>query len=283
MLPISFEYFPPKTEKGMQNLISCAQQLACQQPHYSSVTFGAGGASQIRTPETVQTLLKADVSPIAPHISCVGNSPTQLRTLLDGYQNLGIKHLVVLRGDCPVNEPPITNAFSYANELVTFIRQHFGSLFHIKVACYPECHPDADNLEQDFHYFAQKVRAGANEAITQYFYNADSYSRLRERCQKSNINIPITPGIMPITNFANVQRFSKQCGAEIPRWLEKDMAGLTNPEDIRRFGLDVVTQLTERLIKAGAPALHFYTLNKATECEEILARLSLGKACQHAD
>lgn len=259
----SCEFFPPKTEAGMEKLLAAQKKLqSTVNPEFFSVTFGAGGSTRDRTLETVKQL-QTNSSNIAPHISCMGSTREQLNDVLDAYMEMGITRLVALRGDIPENGS--TNSdFENANELVEFIRGKTKNHFHIEVAAYPEYHPESTSPEDDFKYFLNKVEAGANSAITQYFYNADAYYRFMEKCARANLDIPIVPGIMPITNYASLTRFSDNCGTEIPRWIRKQLAAYENdPESLRAFGTEVVVNLCACLIKSGAPGLHFYTLNQA--------------------
>lgn len=259
----SCEFFPPRTGAGMEKLLVAQKKLqATLDPEFFSVTFGAGGSTRDSTLETVKQL-QVNSSRIAPHISCVGSTKKQLSDVLDAYIDMGITRLVTLRGDIPENGPP-DGDLSHANELVTFIREKTGDHFHIEVAAYPEYHPESVSPDDDFKYFLNKVHAGANSAITQYFYNIDAYSQFMDKCSKANLDIPIVPGIMPITNYSNLIRFSDNCGAEIPRWIRKQLAAYENdPESLRAFGADVVVDLCSALLEAGSPGLHFYTLNQA--------------------
>jgi methylenetetrahydrofolate reductase (NADPH) len=270
--PISFEFFPPQTPEGLEKLTAVRKQLATLNPEFFSVTFGAGGSTQDRTMETIR-LIHAEGYHAAPHLSCVGSTRENILTLLLAYKNLGIKRIVALRGDLPSGMGSI-GEFQYANELVSFIRAQTGEHFHIEVAAYPEFHPQARSAYDDLINFKCKVSAGANSAITQYFYNADAYFRFVEDSRKLGITAPIVPGIMPIMKFSQLARFSDMCGAEIPRWMRKTMEGYgDDTESVQAFGLDVVTQLCEKLIAGGAPGLHFYTLNQANASLEILNRL----------
>lgn len=281
-MEISFEYFPPKTEAGMLQLLQTTKQLSAFNPQYFSVTYGAGGSTKENTLLTVETLGEKLGNKIAPHISCLGASKETMLTLLETYKNQQIRQLIVLRGDLPSGEGSVSGDFRHANELVAFIRENYGDTFHIKVAVYPECHPQSNDIETDLYYFKQKVQAGANGAITQYFYDPNAYYWLLEACAKLNIAIPITPGIMPITNFKQLSRFSEMCGAELPRWMKKRfMAYADDSASVKQFGIEVVTNLCEQLIKMGAPGLHFYTLNKSEACLKILSRLQLTEK-QHA-
>lgn len=259
----SCEFFPPRTDVGMEKLLVAQKKLQeIVKPEFFSVTFGAGGSTRGRTLETVKQL-QINSASIAPHISCMGSTKEQLSDVLDAYIEMGITRLVALRGDIP--EQGSTNSdLAHANELVEFIRGKTKDHFHIEVAAYPEYHPESTSPSDDFKYFLNKVQAGANSAITQYFYNIDAYSQFMEKCHKANLGIPVVPGIMPITNYANLTRFSDNCGAEIPRWIRKQLAAYENdPESLRAFGTDVVVNLCDALIEAGAPGLHFYTLNQA--------------------
>jgi methylenetetrahydrofolate reductase (NADPH) len=270
--PISFEFYPPQTPEGVNKLAAVRQRLATVKPEFFSVTFGAGGSTQDRTMETIKQI-HAEGHAATPHLSCVGSTRENVRALLFAYKDMGIKRIVALRGDLPSGMASI-GEFQYANELVSFIRSQTGEHFHIEVAAYPEFHPQAASAREDMLNFKRKINAGANSAITQYFYNADAYFRFVEETRKLGVTAPIVPGIMPIVKFSQLARFSDTCGAEIPRWLRKTMEGYGDDiESVQAFGLDVVTQLCEKLIEGGAPALHFYTLNQATASLEILKRL----------
>ena len=259
----SCEFFPPRTDAGMDKLIATHQQLNDTiNPEFFSVTFGAGGTTRDRTMETVKQLRSDSTQIIVPHISCMGSTKQQLADLLDEYISLGINRLVTLRGDIPDEGEP-NNELAHANELVAFIREKTGDHFHIEIAAYPEYHPESASPDDDFKYFLNKARAGADSAITQYFYNIDAYTQFVEKCEQAQLNIPIVPGIMPITNYANLVRFSDNCGAEIPRWIRKQLAAYENDLDsLRAFGADVVAKLCNQLLESGAPGLHFYTLNQ---------------------
>ncbi len=268
----SFEFFPPQTAEGMEKLTATRKQLAMLKPEFFSVTFGAGGSTQERTLETVLQI-KSEGHDAAPHLSCVGSTRENIRALLQTYKNAGIKRIVALRGDLPSGMASI-GEFQYANELVSFIRAETGEHFHIEVAAYPEFHPQAKSARDDLLNFKRKMSAGANSAITQYFYNADAYFRFVEESRKLGVTAPIVPGIMPIVRFSQLARFSDACGAEIPRWMRKTLEGYGDDvESVQAFGLDVVTQLCEKLLAAGAPGVHFYTLNQAKASREILQRL----------
>jgi len=248
--------------------------LARFKPEFFSVTFGAGGSTTDRTKETVFEM-QAEGHQAAPHISCVSSSKEEIRELLTAYKAHGIKRLVTLRGDVPSGEVSVGD-FKYANELVTFIRQETGNWFHLEVAAYPEFHPEAVSAAKDMANFKRKIEAGANSAITQYFYNADAYFRFVESCQKASINIPIVPGVMPIYNFTQLARFSGICGAEIPRWLRLRLEAYADDmPSLRALGVDVVSELCERLLAWGAPSLHFYTLNQSGVISNIINNIGL--------
>ncbi len=271
---ISFEFFPPKTAEGVAKLREARQQLAQLQPKFFSVTFGAGGSTRDRTLETVLEI-QGEGYEAAPHISGISSSKEEIAALLKQYQQNNIKHLVALRGDIPSGEASAGD-FRYASELVAFIRQQSGDWFEIEVAAYPEFHPESSSASSDLKHFKSKVDAGANAAITQYFYNADAYFRFVDQCTSLGIDIPIVPGIMPIYNFTQLARFSSVCGADIPRWLRLRLQDFGDDlPSLRAFGIDVVTELSEKLIAGGAPGLHFYTLNQAGTITTILQRLSL--------
>ena len=270
----SFELFPPQTPEGIEKLRLTRRQLAQLHPKFFSVTFGAGGSTRERTLETVLEI-HAEGLTVAPHLSCIGSTRQNIRSILEKYHQAGIRQLVALRGDLPSGMAQ-AGEFRYASELVAFIRQEFGAAFHIDVAAYPEYHPQARSAQADFDNFKRKIEVGANSAITQYFYNADAYFHFIDLCEASGVDIPIVPGIMPINKFSQLVRFSDTCGAEIPRWIRKKLEGYSDDtESIRAFGLDVVTDLCERLLAAGAPGLHFYTLNSANLSSIIWQRLNL--------
>jgi len=270
----SFEFFPPQTPEGVEKLAATRKQLALLKPEFFSVTFGAGGSTQDRTLETIRQI-KAEGYNAAPHLSCIGSTRANIRTMLNSYKDMGIKRIVALRGDLPSGMGSI-GEFQFANELVSFIRDQTGDHFHIEVAAYPEFHPQARSAQDDILNFKRKISAGADSAITQYFYNADGYFRFVEACSKLGITVPIVPGIMPIVKFAQLARFSDACGAEIPRWMRKTLESYGDDnESVRAFGLDIVTQLCEKLLAGGAPGLHFYTLNQAASTLAIWQRLGL--------
>ena len=270
----SFEFFPPKTPEGKQKLRATWHELAKLEPRFFSCTFGAGGSTREGTLETVLEIRKAGHE-AAPHISCVASTKQDVAETLERYKSHGIRHLVALRGDLP-SGLAASGEFRYASELVAFIRQQTGDWFQIEVACYPEYHPQTRNAADEIRNFKKKVDAGANGAITQYFYNADAYFRFVDEARAAGVALPIVPGIMPIGNFAQLARFSDACGAEIPRWMRFKLEGFRDDTaSIRAFGLDVVTALCEKLLAAGVPGLHFYTLNQAALSTEIWRRLKL--------
>ncbi|AKZ61766.1 5,10-methylenetetrahydrofolate reductase [Herbaspirillum hiltneri N3] len=272
----SIEFFPPKTPEGTEKLRATRAKLAELQPKYFSVTFGAGGSTQQGTLDTVLEIMR-EGHVAAPHLSCIGSSRDALRTILAEYKSHGIKKLVALRGDLPSGFGAAdfsSGEFRYANELVEFIRAETGDWFHIEVGAYPEMHPQAKSPQDDVRNFARKVEAGADAAITQYFYNPDAYFNFVDETQKLGVNVPIVPGIMPITNYTQLMRFSDMCGTEIPRWIRLKLASYGDDADsIRAFGLDVVTRLCEQLLEGGAPGLHFYTLNQPAATMAIWQRL----------
>ena len=273
-LPISLEFFPPKTPEGAAKLRTVRQALYALKPEFCSVTFGAGGSTQEGTFATVAEILAEGV-PAASHFSCVGATKATVRAQLATLQAMGVKRLVALRGDLPSGYGA-GGEFHYASDLVAFIRAETGDTFQLEVACYPEVHPQAKSADADLNAFAIKVHAGANSAMTQYFYNADAYFRLVEDARKLGVTIPIVPGIMPISSSSQLMRFSDACGAEIPRWIRLRLQGFgDDTASIKAFGLDVVTDLCERLIAGGAPSLHFYTMNQSLATLEICKRLGL--------
>ena len=273
----SFEFFPPKTADGIANLRETRLQLAEYNPEFFSVTFGAGGSTTDRTKDTVFEI-QAEGHQAAPHISCISSSKDEIRALLTDYHAKGIKRLVTLRGDVPSGEVSVGD-FKYANELVAFIRQETGDWFHLEVAAYPEFHPEATSAAKDIANFKRKVEAGANSAITQYFYNADAYYRFVESCTTNGIALPIVPGIMPIYNFTQLARFSGVCGAEIPRWLRLRLEAYADDlPSLRALGVDVVSQLCIDLLAWGVPSLHFYTLNQSGIISTIINNIGFKKA-----
>ena len=273
-VPINFEFFPPKTEAGQAKLVAVAIVLADEQPEFFSVTYGAGGSTRDGTRRTVLQLNNEVGVPAAPHLSCVGDSREDLRTLLNDYRAQGIQRIVALRGDLPSGMGHASGELRYANELVEFIRAETGDHFKLEVAAYPESHPQAPNFETDLKNFIRKAQAGADSAITQYFFNADCYFHFVDRVRQAGVDIPIIPGIMPITNYSKLARFSDACGAEIPRWIRKQLEAYGDDSDsIKAFGTEVISQLCERLIEGGAPGLHFYTLNQAEPTVAVLRNL----------
>ena len=270
----SFEFFPPKTPEGKEKLRATWKQLGQLQPRFFSCTFGAGGSTREGTLETVLEIRAAGYE-AAPHLSCIASSRAELKAQIERYRAHGIRHIVALRGDLPSGLAS-SGELRYANELVAFIREATGDWFHIEVACYPEYHPQTRSAADEIRNFKRKIDAGANSSITQYFYNTDAYYRFVDDCEAAGIAIPIVPGIMPITNFAQLARFSDACGAEIPRWLRFKLESYRDDTaSIRSCGLDVVTRLCDDLLRAGAPGLHFYTLNQAGLSTTIWQRLGL--------
>jgi len=274
---ISFEFFPTKTDAGHEKLLATAAQLATYNPEFFSCTYGAGGSTRDRTLNTVLQLDGEIKVPTAPHLSCVGDSKEDLRELLHLYKEAGIQRIVALRGDLPSGMGMANGELRYANELVEFIRQETNDHFYIEVAAYPEMHPQARDFEVDLQNFARKVRAGADSAITQYFFNADCYFYFVDRARKLGIDIPIVPGIMPITNYSKLARFSDSCGAELPRWIRKQLEAYgDDTASIQAFGVEVITKMCERLLEGGAPGLHFYTLNQAEPSLAVWDNLKLN-------
>jgi methylenetetrahydrofolate reductase (NADPH) len=274
MLPISFEFYPPKTDEQRAQLDRSVQRLKAYSPQYMSVTFGAGGSTLSHTPETVQRLRSEHGVAGVPHLTCVGGNREEIRSLLKLYRALGCNRIVALRGDTPSGMVR-SGDLRYANELVELIRAEHGDHFAIEVAAYPETHPQAEDAMVDLRNFKRKVDAGADSAITQYFYNTDAYFRFVDDARALGIDIPIVPGIMPISNFTQLRRFSEACGAEIPRWIGQRMRAYGDDADsIREFAADFVAQLCERLVAGGAPGLHFYTLNLAKPTLNVLAKLA---------
>lgn len=272
----SFEFFPPRGEEGAKNLRKAREALAAVRPKFFSVTYGAGGSTQARTLETVLEIQRDARFEAAPHISCVGATQEHIRETLELYRKNDIRHIVALRGDMPSGMRGEPGELRYANELVAFIREETGDHFFIEVAAYPETHPQAPNFEKDLQNFKRKVEAGADSAITQYFYNAEAYFYFVDCCEAMGINLPIVPGIMPITNYTQLARFSDACGADIPRWIRKRLEGYGDDSaSIRAFGEEVVTRLCEKLLAAGAPGLHFYTMNQSRPTLAIWNNLGL--------
>tara|TARA_B100000768_G_C11266679_1_gene371430 strand:- start:1114 stop:1947 length:834 start_codon:yes stop_codon:yes gene_type:complete len=262
MPSVSFEFFPPRTEEGDIKLNKTIKILSEFNPEFFSVTFGAGGSTKAKTLETVLSIKSSNNNGV-PHLSCISASKEEIRTLLNDYKTHDIKHLVALRGDNPSGA--ISHGdFKYANELISFIREETGEYFYIDAGAYPEFHPEADSATDDFNNFKRKIEAGANSAITQFFFNVDAYFRFIEECQKKSISVPIVPGIMPIYNIKQLSRFSSNCGAEIPRWLRLKLESYGDDiVSLRAFGVDVISELCETLIQYGVPSIHFYTLNES--------------------
>lgn len=272
-LGISFEFFPPNTEAGRDKLVMTRDALASRKPRFFSVTYGAGGSTQERTLSTVRAVRESGIT-TAPHLSCIGSEKAMLREVLTQYREDGIDSLVALRGDLPSGMSGIGD-LRYANELVEFIRDETGNHFEIAVAAYPESHPQAESFERDLQNFVRKMNAGANLAITQYFFNADSYFHFVERARALGIEAPIVPGIMPITNYSKLARFSDACGAEIPRWIRKQLEAYgDDSESIAAFGEEVISTLCQRLLDGGAPGLHFYTLNQAEPTLKVVENIT---------
>jgi methylenetetrahydrofolate reductase (NADPH) len=273
----SFEFFPPKTPEGAGKLQATWQSLAKLDPRFFSVTFGAGGSTREGTLTTVQSICGDGLS-AAPHLSCVGATPALVRELLDIYRSMNIRRVVALRGDLPSGVGPSSSGtLRYASDLVSFIRAHSGDWFHIEVAAYPEFHPQARSAREDLSAFANKIKAGADSSITQFFFNADAYLRFVEDVAKLGVTVPIVPGIMPITNYMQLKGFAEKSAIDMPRWIEERLKGYGDDSaSIRAFGLDVVTALCERLLREGAPGLHFYTMNQAQASTEIWNRLHLS-------
>jgi len=273
----SLEFFPPKTAEGMAKLDAQVEHLRALDPSYVSVTYGAGGSTRERTFATVERLRGLGLE-TAPHLSGIGADEAEIREILSGYQAAGIRRLVALRGDLPSGAGMgELGPFRYANELVRFIRAETGDWFHIEIAAYPEFHPQATSAKADLLNFKRKVEAGANAAITQYFYNADAYFRFVDDCSAMGLDLPIVPGVMPIGNYTQLARFSDACGAEIPRWLRRRLEGFGEDlPSLRAFGIEVVTAMCRRLLEGGAPGLHFYTMNQAEATVAIWRNLGLG-------
>lgn len=272
-LRLSFEYFPPKTPAGQAKLAEVHKTFQALDPAFCSVTYGAGGSTRDTTRNIVK-MLQNEGSEVAPHLSFGGDDETVVLRLLNEYRDMGIRRIVALRGDRPSG---MGGQMVYASELVAFIRTHFGDAFHIEVAAYPEIHPEAASYDADMRFLKAKLDAGANSAITQYFYNPDAYFFFLERCQKLGIDAPIYPGIMPITNYKNLARFSDNCGAEIPRWMRKHLEGFgEDTAGLVEFGIELVTELCETLLDNGAPGLHFYTMNQTEPCLAIVKNLGLA-------
>lgn len=272
-IPVSFEFYPPKSDDQRAQLDRTAQKLKTHAPEYVSCTFGAGGSTLSYTAETIDHLMRTHAFDAAPHLSCVGGTRQEIADLLDRYRELGCTRIVALRGDLPsgMGHP---GDLRYAADLIGFIRERHGDHFHLEVGCYPETHPQANDAHADLRHFKAKIDAGADGAITQYFYNADAYFHFVDAVHRMGVDVPIVPGVMPISNFGQLRRFSESCGAEIPRWIGRHMQSHGDDvEAIRAFGADIVAKLCERLVAGGAPSLHFYTLNLAKPTQAVLARL----------
>ena len=270
---VSFEFFPPRTEEGVLKLDKTVKTLSEFNPEFFSVTFGAGGSTKTKTLETVLNI-KSSNNHAVPHLSCISASKEDIRNLLNEYKTHEINHLIALRGDNPSGA--ISHGdFKYANELISFIREETGEYFHVQVGAYPEYHPEADSADDDLENFKRKIEAGADSAITQFFFNADAYFRFIEECHKRSISVPIIPGIMPIYNIKQLSRFASNCGAEIPRWLRLKLESYDNDiQSLRDYGVDVISELCETLIQYGVPGIHFYTLNESKIVSKIIKNLS---------
>jgi methylenetetrahydrofolate reductase (NADPH) len=274
----SFELFPPRTPEGVAKLPAVISQLATVRPNYFSITYGAGGSEQEGTYETLVAVVKHSGAEAVPHLTCVGSTRAHIAAVLNRYREAGVKRILALRGDLPATamSPSAPGDFHFANELVRFIRETHGDAFKIEVAAYPEMHPQAPNPGADFEHFRRKVEAGADGALTQLFYNADAYFDFMERCAKAGIDIPVVPGIMPITGFANTVRFCASCGADLPRWVRLRLEQLQDDKPaLLDFGIEVVTRLCETLLRNGAPGLHFYTINQAGPTLRLWKNLAL--------
>jgi methylenetetrahydrofolate reductase (NADPH) len=273
---ISLEFFPPRDIAAQEKLVRSAKQLLALHPAYVSVTFGAGGSTRSGTSDTVRLMQNLGCD-AAPHLSCIGATRAVLADILDSYREMGIKRIVALRGDLPSGMGGDAGELHYASQLVEFIRQHSGDWFHIEVAAYPEVHPQAPSASADLDHFIEKVKAGADSAITQYFFNADAYHDFVERVRARGVDVPIVPGIMPITNYSQLARFSNMCGAEIPRWMRLRLTDFGDDKaSIKAFGVDVISRLSQDLLDSGAPGLHFYTLNNAEVTMGIWKQLRLN-------
>lgn len=273
---LSYEFFPPRTEAGIAILKKTRGELASldKKPGFFSVTYGAGGSTRDKTLETVTDIQQNSNIDACPHLTCVGATRAEILELVDQYKQQGIQRLVILRGDLPGGMVGM-GEFKNAVDLVRLIREHYGDHFMIAVAAYPEAHPDSKNLLSEMDFFADKMNAGANFAITQYFYNKDSYFHFMDLCEKNNIQQPVIPGIMPISNFTSLKKFSRHCGAEIPRWIKKTLSAYDDDvESQRKHGLEIVTQMTQDLIDNGIPGLHFYTMNQSLLSQSIIKDLS---------
>jgi len=272
MPSVSFEFFPPRTEEGDLKLNKTIKTLSEFNPEFFSVTFGAGGSTKAKTLETVLSIKESNNNGV-PHLSCISASKEDIRNLLNEYKSYDIKHLIALRGDNPSGA--ISHGdFKYANELISFIREETGEYFHIQAGAYPEYHPEAESATDDLNNFKRKIEAGANSAITQFFFNADAYFRFIEECQKLSISVPIIPGIMPIYNIKQLSRFASNCGAEIPRWLRLKLESYDDDiQSLRDYGVDVISELCETLVQYGVPGIHFYTLNESKIVSKIIKNI----------
>ena len=270
---VSFEFFPPRTEEGDLKLNKTIKILSQFNPEFFSVTFGAGGSTKTKTLETVLSIEASNNNGV-PHLSCISSSKEDIRSILSEYKSHDIKHLIALRGDNPSGA--ISNGdFKYANELISFIREETGEYFHIQAGAYPEYHPEAESATDDLNNFKRKIEAGANSAITQFFFNVDAYFKFVEECQKKSINVPIIPGIMPIYNIKQLSRFSSNCGAEIPRWLRLKLESYDDDiQSLRDYGVDVISELCETLVQYGVPGIHFYTLNESKIVSKIINNIT---------
>lgn len=274
-VPISFEFFPPKTDAGAEKLRLVHQELQQLNPEFFSITYGAGGSTRERTLAAIADF-NGKGTPVTPHLSCIGDDKNRIAELLDLYKSQGIDRIVALRGDLPSGQVGL-GELPYAQDLVRFIREHSGDYFHIEVAAYPEMHPQAENFDTDIKRFVEKAQAGANAAITQFFFNPDAYFYFIERLQKEGVDIPVAPGIMPITNANNLIRFADGTGADVPRWIRKQLQGYgDDSKSIQAFGHEVVVKLCERLIAGGAPSLHFYTMNTTDPTRKLVKDLGLA-------
>ena len=270
---VSFEFFPPRTEEGDLKLNETIKTLSQFNPEFFSVTFGAGGSTKTKTLETVLSIEASNNNGV-PHLSCISSSKEEIRSILSEYKSHNIKHLIALRGDNPSGA--ISHGdFKYANELISFIREETGEYFHIQAGAYPEYHPEAESATDDLNNFKRKIEAGANSAITQFFFNVDAYFKFIEECQKNSIFVPIIPGIMPIYNIKQLSRFSSNCGAEIPRWLRLKLESYGDDiQSLRDYGVDVISELCETLVQYGVPGIHFYTLNESKIVSKIINNIS---------
>jgi methylenetetrahydrofolate reductase (NADPH) len=277
----SFEFFPPKTEVGRKRLVKTVVKLASLKPSFVSVTFGAGGSTREGSFQTASEIVRVTDLEVAPHLSCIGSAREQIKAQLSTYRAIGVRRVVALRGDVPAESPDLPRAFAHADELVQFIREHGG--FEIAVACYPEFHPEARSPQADVDNFIRKARAGANEAISQYFYSNDAYFRFVEWVRRLGVDIPIVPGLMPLTDYQQVVRFSQFCGADIPVWMRKRMEALEGDASAQEeLGIELATQQADALLRSGAPGIHFYTLNRAEPTLRILSNLGFAQSAEQA-